>query len=105
MPVLALKPGVRIHGIRPETHIGITICWSVFQSLGLDMTVTSVTEGKHSRGSLHYQGAAFDLRTRDMTFEQKHAAVQGLADALGDDFDVVVEKTHLHIEYQPKTPY
>jgi hypothetical protein len=72
------------------------------------VTVTSLTEGKHSDGSKHYKGAAVDLRTReDNSAEQWHerhkATLAGeLLKRLGKDFDVVVHKTHIHVEHDPK---
>lgn len=105
MTVLLLKPGVRIHGLRPETLLGIQVAHSCFAGRGLETVVTSVTDGRHSRGSLHYQGAAFDLRTRHVPADAVASLAAGIRTALGGDFDVVVEKTHLHVEYQPKDPY
>ena len=67
------------------------------------MVVTSVMDGKHRPGSLHYVGYAADLRT--WAIESDHLAefTQGLAEELGEEFDVVLEKDHIHIEFQPKT--
>ena len=55
-----------------------------------------------SVGSLHYAGCAVDLR-----FPPDNAAglKAALAEALGGDYDVVLEADHIHVEFQPKTPY
>lgn len=65
-----------------------------------EITITSANDGKHMTNSLHYKNKAVDLRTRDM----KNAKVVGweIKQYLGNDFDVILEKDHLHIEYQPK---
>ncbi len=65
-----------------------------------EITITSANDGKHMTNSLHYKNNAVDLRTRDM----KNAKVCGweIKQYLGKDFDVILEKDHLHIEYQPK---
>jgi len=66
-----------------------------------DAIVTYTTNGRHSANSLHYSGNAVDLRTRDMTEEQRQQAVEDLRNELGDDYDVVDEGDHIHVEYDP----
>ncbi len=100
---MELKPGVRINGIRPELTVALMVTQIVLADR--PMVVTSVTDGKHSRGSLHYAGSAFDLRTRDFGFSDTTLIRDKLSAALGGDFDVVLETDHLHIEYQPKEQY
>src|SRR3990172_7725892 len=63
-----------------------------------DMTITSGKDGKHSAVSLHYQGLAAHLRTKD--FAQAWAAI--LERDLGEGWDIVVEADHLHVERDPK---
>ena len=63
-----------------------------------EMVVTSARDGKHREHSLHYVGQAVDLRTRDFV----DMWVQYLRQALGEDWDVVAEKDHIHCEYDPK---
>lgn len=66
-----------------------------------DVLVTSKREGTHSPGSLHYIGRAIDARyPKSCTNRQEFA--QRLRTALGKDFDVVVEGSHIHVEYDPK---
>lgn len=76
---------------------------SVFSAVGAELVVTSVTEGKHSPGSLHYVGLACDLRSNTLTPAQRVAIAQNLKEALGAEFDVVMEATHIHVEFQPKS--
>jgi hypothetical protein len=47
---MTLKSGVRILGIKPEAVVALMVCDGVYRSLGYEMTVTSVSEGQHSRG-------------------------------------------------------
>ena len=67
--------------------------------------ITAGRDGVHSEGSLHYgtlediREAAFDVRTRDLDGAQKAKARLDLKRLLGETFDVVLEDTHLHIEY------
>ncbi len=97
---MTFKSGVQIRGIRPE----IAVALSVASLLRTDVVCTSVTEGKHSRGSLHYVGAACDLRTRHLAPPELASFVRNLRGALTEEFDVVAESDHIHIEFQPKEP-
>lgn len=102
---IALKSSARITGVRPETLFAMRVAEGVFEDrkLGL-MTITSCTDGKHSAGSKHYTGGAFDIRTRDIPQDQWQIVAGDIRERLGSEFDVVVEKDHLHIENDPKTP-
>ena len=64
--------------------------------MGEDTFITSIRDGNHLSGSLHYDGLAFDIRL------SKHLNFAVLRDILGDGFDIVFEATHIHIEYDPK---
>lgn len=102
---IALKSSARITGVRPETLFAMRVAEGVFEDrkLGL-MTVTSCADGKHSPGSKHYVGGAFDIRTRDIPQDQWQIVAGDIRERLGSEFDVVVEKDHFHIELDPKTP-
>lgn len=100
---MKLKPGVRVQGLGPETALAMMITAAVYDQQQLTLTITSVVEGQHRRGSLHYVGAAFDCRLPPA--EYLDGIVSTLDAYLGDDFDVVPEATHIHIEYQPKKAY
>jgi hypothetical protein len=97
---MVLKPGVSLAGLRPETLAGMVIANEVFSSLSEPLTITSCTDGSHGKNSLHFVGLAFDVRTRTLANLVDNLA-ERLVAALGDEFDVVVEPTHIHIEYQP----
>jgi hypothetical protein len=67
----------------------------VYNYAGGDMYVTSIRDGNHMAGSLHYNGNAFDFRKLGRTKQEiKHACGKG--------FDVVQHSTHFHVEYDPK---
>lgn len=70
------------------------------QETGRDAEFTSIVDGQHSKTSLHYAGLACDLRT---WFLDNHVSFRNmLAEALGPDYDVILEPTHIHVEFQPK---
>lgn len=102
---MRFKEGVHPHGIEPELVLGLMVAESVWRDLKLpDLVVTSLLDGAHSSTSLHYAGAAADLRTNNMTKEQVGAAGSELKARLGLHFDVIIESDHIHLEYQPRRP-
>lgn len=116
--MIRLKAGVRIDCIQPQTVLGIMLAGQAMESLGLqEIVVTSCCEGEHRTGSLHYLGLAFDLRLPShktnaaygFTAETDQEAAARIKRALsggianGGAFDVVLERTHIHVEFQPKT--
>ena len=103
--MLKIKPGVRILGLRPELLLGVMIVSSTMQKYGVDCVITSIMDGKHSRGSFHYSGAACDFRTRNVPAHMLQIIFKKLKENLGKDFDFILERDHFHLEYQPKLPY
>lgn len=100
---MILKGDVDPQGIRPELNLALMVAESVFARRGIECVITSLTDGKHSRTSLHYSGCAADLRIRHMPREVAEEIAQEIDVALpNDQYDVIMESTHLHIEYQPK---
>lgn len=102
--MLTIKPGVDVFGIRPEVVLAIVVAERIWNSYGLGLTLTCSRDGKHSETSLHYAGAAVDLRTHGMASDALAEAVRTLKGALGRDYDVIIEPDHLHLEYQPRRP-
>ena len=100
---MKLKPGVTMKGVCPEMVLGLIIVDSVvWRQFQVDPVVTSITDGKHMSGSRHYLGYAADLRIWGI--EDKIASVvPALQHALGENFDVVHESDHIHLEFDPKT--
>jgi len=107
--MLELKAGVMLKdalgekGIQPEMVLGALVVYSVFNEEGFTCTITSCMDGVHKQGSLHYKGQALDFRTRHVVDEEALLdIVQAIKFALGEEFDVVLEEDHLHVEYDPK---
>lgn len=95
---------LKITGIRPELVAALMVAQRVFDDLGADFVVTSCAEhsAAHSNASLHYAGSAFDCRIHHMLIKHHAEAVKMLKERLTDEFDVVLEKDHIHVEFQPK---
>ena len=103
--MLKLKAGVRCVGMKPELMLAVAICHEIYSKWECDCIITSMCDGRHSSGSLHYSGAAIDLRTRHITDTTADGITKELKNNLGVDFDVVLEDDHIHVEFQPKSGY
>ena len=100
--MIRIKRGVRIHGIKAEIVLALVVADQVYAELGHDLMITSVIDGRHLRASIHYSGGAVDLR---LPGNDGTAARNRIARRVGGDFDVILEKDHIHIEWQPKGEY
>ena len=95
-----IKSGVDLRGLTPQMAIAYTIACKVYGQY--DCVITSGNDGKHGPNSLHYVGKALDLRTRHLHGQAIQQIVDRLREALGDQYDVVLESDHIHLEWDPK---
>jgi hypothetical protein len=100
--MLSLKTGVNVTGLRPEILLAAIVAERVCESMNVECVITSALDGKHSATSLHYAGAAIDLRVRDFLAGDARKIVDLIQGKLGADFQVMLEKDHAHIEFQPR---
>lgn len=118
--MIVLKKGVNPHGIRTELLLALVVADGVYASRGQSvMRVTSLRDSKHGKTSLHYDGAAGDLGTKEYgppsDFQDLRAVwlrglVREIRSGLGHNaaYDVLFEGAglaheHIHIEWQPKS--
>jgi hypothetical protein len=101
---MRFKAGVRIRGIAPEMAMAALAIDTLWVEKGWDLVVTSGIEGEHGADSLHYVGRALDLRTKaaGITQDEARALAAEIRKRLTEEFDVVVEKDHIHVEFDPK---
>lgn len=105
---MQVKPGVRFDKFHPSGVAVIVAAEVVWRRLWLgEPTITSGTDGEHMNGSLHYEGRAWDLRSRSNggTWHPpgvRAEVVRLLREQLGPDFDVIDEGNHYHVEHDPK---
>ena len=96
---MLIKAGVDISRLRPQIRKKLNrIANIVFKIERKELVITSTYEGNHSEGSLHYANLAVDIQRA----ANGNTVKNGLQDKLGRDYDVVLEPTHIHIEYDPK---
>ena len=100
-----IKTGVDLRGLQPQLAIAYTIACAIYMKHGVSSCViTSASDGKHGANSLHYKGKALDLRTFNVPTPVLPVIVQDLKQALGAQFDTVMEADHIHLEFDPKEP-
>ncbi len=100
---MKIKRGVRIDGLHPKMRKVRIEANRIWAKYGKELVITSGREmARHSAGSLHYDLRALDLRTRYFKSEEEKIKVRNeLAEALGEEYDVVLEVSHIHAEYDP----
>lgn len=90
-------------------NFGLLILSQVLEEFGVNCIITCGCEGKHSKTSLHYVGHANDIRSRELSKEDQvkvktefdyRQNMEG--DQNYNDFDLIIEETHFHLEYQLK---
>jgi hypothetical protein len=96
---MLLKAGVDISRLERNTRRSLTVVDSIFDDEIGFFVITSTYEGNHSAGSLHYANQAYDVRWPAVN---GHKIFRRIQKALGPKFDVVKERDHIHIEYDPK---
>jgi hypothetical protein len=103
--VLRLKPGVQMRSLKPQCLFAMVVADEIFRQHAVDLVITSIDGDVHSTGSRHWMGVAFDCRTRDLIRKDQKTAHAKLVEALGVDFDVILESDHIHVEWDPKGPH
>lgn len=91
----------RPYGLRPELSLVFPLVVEWARDMGVKVLwVSSGSDRKHSKRSLHYKGLAFDIVT-DPTELMIGQYVAALQERVGNEYDVVGEGNHIHIEYDP----
>ena len=101
MKTVRFKQGVLIAHLKPEMLHCLDVVGDFFDEKHLQLVITSTTDGMHSSYSHHYKGLALDIRTWNIP-DDRVIFVRDLQSALGKNYQVIDEGTHIHIEYDPK---
>jgi len=100
---MKIKEGASIAGLDIKMRIALITADKLWKEYGQELVITSGLDGVHSAGSLHYYGLALDLRTNYFANADKADIADDMRSRLRPlGFDVALEKTHLHVEYDPK---
>jgi len=96
---MLIKAGVDISRLKGPARRALQIVNDELERRDFELVITSTFEGNHKARSLHYAHLAFDFRPP----KGEHGGLlSALVGALSDDFDVIPERDHIHIEYDPK---
>jgi len=99
---MKVKAGVKLAGLKLEMRKVLYYADKIWENQDEELVVTSTTDGVHSAGSYHPYGYAVDLRTRYFTKGQLTYVAEKLQQALeaiSSKYVVVVEATHIHVQY------
>jgi len=95
---MLLKLGVSVEDLKPQIRRRLTTIDQVFIRVsGAEAVLTSTNGGSHMASSLHYANLAIDVRLP----ADRARVLKELQDDLGNEFDIVIESDHIHIEYDP----
>ena len=100
--MIKIKPGVQfLHSafLWPDVMRIIYIVQKMAPD-GYEVTITSGCDGKHKPTSSHYRGKAFDFRIRDFPKDRDLTVWRDRVQrALGSCYFVLLEETHLHVQF------
>lgn len=99
---MILKDDTIFPEVCPPLLLALLVADQVYQEKGTRMVVTSLRDGRHSNTSLHYSGAAADLRIRGLPEGQPQWIVDEIRTRLNRHYDVILEADHIHLEWQPR---
>lgn len=71
----------------------------LFFKFGMEFAIYHTYDGMHMEGSLHFKNRAFDGSLPTSHNEEVFSTLRA---AMGPEYDLVVEKDHLHLEWDPK---
>lgn len=104
--MIGVKAGVKLAGTQPEILLALMVIHSIMDSLHLPCIVTSGHDTNlHKSNSLHYKGLALDIRLPSFYNPSPNldsSVVESIKNALGSEYDVVLETNHIHVEFDPK---
>lgn len=99
---MLLKLGVSIDRVSRPIRRSFNKIDNVFRKYNLEPVVTSTYEGSHSPSSLHYDTEDFGAIDLRRVKKAEPGIIEDLKKELGKDYDVVVEESHIHCEFDPK---
>src|SRR6266478_2265468 len=97
--------------IAPAGFVLLAAILAAAKAIGQDIWITSGSDGCHSgQDDPHHLAEAYDIRTHDMTAEQKAVALKTIQDTAGPLFyafleDPDSENEHIHMQRAKGTVY
>jgi hypothetical protein len=101
-PAIAKSGVVLDDPLKPTTEAIKIAAERAFAEWNLTAVITSGRDGVHMASSKHYTGDALDFRRwQSDAIGRTTQIVEHMRSLLGSEFDVVLERTHIHAEYDP----
>ena len=112
MNVIRVKPGVEFKVIAPGGFAILSAIYQAAVKVGVDLTITSGSDAEHSGpNDPHHSGQAYDVRTHDLTQDQKGCVLNWIMMVLGwERFYGFIESPntdveHIHVQVKKGTSY
>ena len=102
---MKLKEGVILAGIQVQMNPVLVESEGLWEEEGQEVVITAGLDGEHKKSTLHSLGYALDLRTRYFPKENHQRIADELQRRLGDEYDVIVHDTHIHVEWDKAKQY
>lgn len=99
---MLIKQGVDISRLKREIRRGLGIVDDIYVENNEELIITSTFEGIHGAGSLNYGNDAFDFR---LPVKFPGTIIGAVRRGLGPEYNMVEEKDHVRVEYDPKRSY
>ena len=104
--MIKIAPGTVFRNIQAQTVLAVHIAETVFDWSNCPLEILSACDGQHKVTSKHYAGLAMDFalpsKYNHTETSLDEAVFRRLRDALGDQFGLKLEATHIHIEFDPR---
>ncbi len=97
---MKVSKNVKLSGLKIEMKIVLETVEKIFlEFTGKESYITHTDDGIHSPASLHPYGYAIDYRIKHIPKEKPKMIVENIKKELPKGFDVILHKTHIHIEW------
>lgn len=96
---MLLRPGVDISRLHRPIRRSLNKVDAIFRRYAQEFIITHTYDGLHSSSSLHYSNDAYDSALPTIRRREIFVDIQR---ELGDNYDVIMDKDHYHIEHDPK---
>ena len=108
--MLRVKKGVVFKCFKPKIIDLLEMLNRISEEIEKDIWITSANDGKHSENSYHYKNLALDLRIWNLEKKDINYVIENLTNdrfqfLFSPDhkyYDIVLEKDHIHCEYDER---
>ena len=111
MGIVTIKEGALFETIAPGGFVLLHAIQSAADSLSVDLTITSGTDGTHSGlADPHHRGEAYDLRVHDFPADLQQKILEHIQEIAGPSFFAFIEdpgtsNLHIHCQVRKGTKY